>query len=102
MNIWMKIVAVALVALVFGVAAAQKPEGKRGVFALLVVGQQVSLKEAASGYTIGVIPGIPLAHKVIEIGGDYIVLEDPAGVTQTRIPITAVKAVTVTKLLKDK
>ncbi|MFO0822538.1 MAG: hypothetical protein U0792_05360 [Gemmataceae bacterium] len=101
MNPRLLLVVMALLALVAGVAA-QKAEAKKGVFASLEVGQQVSLKETASGYTIGVMPGIPLAHKVIEVGSDYIVLEDPAGVTQTRIPITSVKAVTVTKLPKDK
>ena len=94
--------AVAVAALAVAVAAAPKAEPKKGLFAPLEVGQQVGLKEAAGGYTISVMPGVPLGLKVIEVGGDYVVLEDPTGTTQTRIPITAVRAVVVTKLPKDK
>lgn len=96
------VVTVALVALAAAVAAAPKAEAKKGLFAPLRVGQQVGLKEAAGGYTISVMPGIPLGQKVIEVGTDYVVLEDPTGTTQTRIPATAVRAVVVTKLPRDK
>jgi len=96
------IMAIALAALVVAVAAAPKAEAKKGLFAPLEIGQQVGLKEAAGGYTISVMPGIPLGQKVIEVGSDYVVLEDPTGTTQTRIPATAVRAVVVTRLPKDK
>ena len=96
------IAAVALVALAVGVAAAPKAEAKKGLFAPLEVGQQVGLKEAGGGYTITVMVGVPLGQKVVEVGTDYVVLEDPTGMTQTRIPVTAVRAVVVTKLPKDK
>ena len=39
-----------------------------------------------------------LGHKVIEVFSDYIVIEDLAGVNQTRIPIYSIKSVLVTKL----
>ncbi len=36
---------------------------------------------------------VPLGHKIIEIGDDFVVLEDLAEVTQTTIPVYSVKAV---------
>src|SRR4051794_21059893 len=95
------IAAVASVILPVGVAAAPKAEARKGLFAPLEVGQQVGLKEAAGGYTITVVAGVPLGQKVVEVGTDYVVLEDATGTTQTRIPATAVRAVVVTKLPKD-
>jgi hypothetical protein len=65
------------------------------------VGQQVGLKETHAGYTITVMAGVPLGQKVVEVGTDYVLLEDPTGATQTRIPVTAVRAVVVTRLSKD-
>ena len=93
---------VASIVLAVAVAAAPKAEPKKGLFAPLEVGHQVGLKEGAGGYTISVMPGIPLGQKVVEVGTDYVVLEDPTGTTQTRIPVTAVRAVVVTRLPKDK
>lgn len=95
-------VAAAVLAVVVSVAAAPKAEANKGVFAPLEVGQQVGLKEGASGYTISVVPGVQLGQKVVEVGTDYVVLEDPTGTTQTRIPVTAVRAVVVTRLPKEK
>ena len=39
-----------------------------------------------------------LGHKVIEVLGDGVVVEDVAGVSQTRIPIYSIKSVVVTTL----
>ena len=65
---------------------------------MLDVGQEVNLKAASGGYEIGVFkanPG-PLGHKVVEVGADYVVLQDIRGnVTTTRIPIYSIKAVTI-------
>lgn len=44
------------------------------------------------------MPGVPLGSKVLEVGADYVVVQDAAGVTETRIPITAVRAVVVTRV----
>ena len=35
----------------------------------------------------------PLSHKVVEIGDDYIAVRDDAGVTECRVPMTAVRPV---------
>lgn len=94
-----KLVAVSVVAGVVAVLAAAAPKGeKAGVFAPLGKGQKVALKETPGGYTITAMPGVDLAYKVVEVGADYIVVVDAAGVTETRIPVYAVKAVTVTRL----
>ncbi|MFM8273042.1 MAG: hypothetical protein ACKODX_12010 [Gemmata sp.] len=96
------ITAVALIALAAAVAAAPKAEANKGLFAPLEVGLKVGLKEGAGGYTVSVVSGAQLSQKVVEVSADYVVLEDPTGTTQTRIPATAVRAVVVTRLPKEK
>jgi hypothetical protein len=97
------VVVLVVLSFVLGTAAAPRGGGRKaGLFAPLEVGQKVGLKERAGGYEIGVVPGVPLGHKVLEVGVDYVVLEDFAGVTETRIPVYAVRAVVVTRLPKEK
>jgi hypothetical protein len=79
-------------------AAAAPKGGGAGVFGPLEKGRKVTLKETPGGYLIVVVPGVELGHTVAEVGADYVVLADAAGVTETRIPVYAVKAVTVTRL----
>lgn len=77
----------------------EQPAKKPGVLVVLEKGMPVSLKESGSGYVIGYLPDLKVnSHKVIEVGVDYVVVEDIAGITQTRIPIYSIKAVTVTKI----
>ena len=47
------------------------------------------------------LKNIPLGQKVIEVGVDYVVVEDAAGVTDTRIPVTSIKAITKLKVPKE-
>jgi hypothetical protein len=91
-------VGVLLVALATAVAAGPKQEKGGGIFAPLKEGQTVALKEAGGRFEIAVVPGLEAGHKVVEVGPDFIVLVDAAGVTETRIPVWSVKAVTVTRL----
>ncbi len=84
---------VAVVLLVAG--AEPKQEKTAGVFAPLVKGKTVALKEVAGRYEISVIPKVELGHKVVEVGPEFLVLEDIAGTTETRIPVYSVRAVTV-------
>lgn len=93
-----RVVAVLAVAGVVAVIAAAAPRGeKAGVLAPLEKGQRVALKETPGGYTITLMPGLDLGSRVVEVGADYVVLLDPAGVTETRVPIYSVKAVVVTR-----
>ncbi|MBN9519372.1 hypothetical protein J0H58_12755 [bacterium] len=71
------------------------PATRRTVFSHLKVGQPVTLKERAGLYEVGTVDdGGVLTHKVAEVGDDYIAVRDEAGVAESRIPVTAVRAVT--------
>lgn len=71
--------------------ASGQEKGRKGFLSVLKEGQAVVLKEAAGRYELTVMEG---GHKVIEIGPDYVVVEDLAGVTETRIPVYSIKSIT--------
>ena len=61
---------------------------------MLKVGQAVSLKDEGSAYSISFIePEVPLGHTVVEIGENYVVVRDIAGITDTTVPVYSLKAV---------
>ena len=67
-----------------------------GVLATLKGGQAINVKESGERYLLTVIDGdskLPQPHTVIEVGQDFVVVEDFTGLNETRIPITSVKAV---------
>lgn len=97
-RIYMLITVVGLV----GLVAAATPGPPRGALSPLSVGQVVTLKEVGGGYQINVSPGLPAGHKVTEVGADFVVVEDPIGSTEIRIPVTSVRAVVVTRALQVK
>ena len=67
---------------------------KRTTFSDLKVGDNVGLKDLGERYQISVLDkGILQSHKIIEVGDDFIVLEDVAEVTRITIPVYAVKSV---------
>lgn len=82
------------------VASGQSPAKERGVLSVLHAGQAVNLQYSGNGYEISVLKNGPetLGHRVVDVFGDCVVIEDVAGVNQTRIPIYSVKSVVVTKL----
>jgi hypothetical protein len=70
------------------------PAARRTIFSTLKVGQAVTLKDKGGLYEIGTVDDAErLTHKVVEIGDDYIAVQDEVGLTDTRIPTTAVRAV---------
>ena len=71
-------------------AANGQEKGRKSFLSVLKEGQAVVLKEAAGRYEITLMEG---GHKVIEVGPDYVVVEDIAGVTETRIPIFSIKSI---------
>ena len=74
--------------------SADEPQKPTGVYSSLKVGQHVTLKNEGTAFTISYFDEeTPLAHKVVEVGTDFIVLQDAAGVAETTIPIYAVTAV---------
>ena len=83
-------------------ASGQAPAQPQGLLAVLRAGQAVNLKESSGRYEIGVFEKGPdvLGHKIVEVGTDYVVLQDIAGVSESRIPIFSIKSVTMWKVFK--
>ena len=100
-SILVGIVAVFLVSGLF-TASGQAPAQPHSVFAVLRPGQAVNLKESNGRYEISIFDNGPevLGHKVVEVASDYVVLQDIAGISETRIPIFSIKAVTTWKVFK--
>lgn len=71
--------------------ASGEEKGRKSFLSVLKEGQRVVLKESAGRYEITVMEG---GHKVIEVGPDYVLVEDLAGVTETRIPVYSIKSIT--------
>jgi len=78
-------------------APAEKP---RPFFSALKAGQPVSLKEVAGRYEISTLEGVPgiQGYKVLEIGSDYLVLQDISGINEFYIPVWSIKAIIKVKL----
>lgn len=80
-------------------ATPQPPADKRpGLFSTLKVGQAVTIKERTGRYTVSTMDGIGGESRITEIGDDYIAVRDAAGLTETRVPVSAVSAVVHTAL----
>jgi len=77
--------------------ASGQDKARKGFLSMLKEGQGVMLKESAGRYEITLIEG---GHTIIEVGPDYVLLEDLAGVTETRIPVFSIKSITRFKGLK--
>jgi len=96
MRNWIWLVVVLAVATALGAQNAGKP---KGVFSMLKVGQAVGLKDEGAAYSIGFLePEVLQSHTVIEIGEDYVVLEDIAGVKETTVPVFSVKSIEKVRL----
>jgi len=74
---------------------------RKGFFSVLKEGQSVSVKDVGGRFDITLIRDVKLGQKVIEVGNDYIVVEDVAGVTETRIPVYSIRSIVRLKLPKD-
>ena len=64
-------------------------------------GQTISVREVGGRYEISVMKRMPVGHKVLEVGIDYILVEDPASVTETRIPVYSIKSIVTLKVPKE-
>ena len=74
---------------------------RKGFLSVLKEGQSVSVKEVAGRYEITLIKDVKLGQKVIEVGSDYIVVEDAAGITETRIPVYSIKSIVKLKVPRE-
>lgn len=108
----------ALVMVLFGAAsytikpatASQKPalepakepvKQGEGFFFPIKVGDQVGVKEVGGRYKI-LIDWRPVGSKVVDVGKDYIALQDPGNMI-TRIPITSIVAIVdMSKTIEEK
>ncbi|MEO2036970.1 MAG: hypothetical protein ABGZ35_33265 [Planctomycetaceae bacterium] len=91
MKNWMWIVVLIAVATALGAQSAKNP---KGVFSMIKLGQAVNLKDQGAAYSISFMePEVPLGHTVVEIGEDYVVVRDIAGVKDVVVPVYSLKSV---------
>jgi hypothetical protein len=93
------VVATLLLAVTATSNAQDKP--KKTFLSALKEGSVVSAKEVSGKYEITIMKNAPVGSKVLEVGNDYVVLEDPAGVMETRIHVTSIKSIIRLKLPKE-
>ena len=84
-------------------ASAQSPDKPAGFLTTLKKGQSAIVKEIAGRFEINVMDGAlePLTHKIIAVADDYVVVEDIAGVTETRVPVYSIKTIVRLKVPKN-
>ncbi len=78
----------------FTVSGQAPDKPRKGFLSAITEGQSVTLKESAGRFEISTFDEGPamLGHKVVEVGADYVLLEDVAGVTTIRVPIYSIKS----------
>jgi len=84
------------------VASGQAPAKPHGILSVLHAGQPVSLADDDGGYRLNLFKDGPeiLGHKVVEVGSDFVVVEDIAGIQQLRIPVYSLKSIGITRIGK--
>ena len=93
------IAALALVAIGTFTLVGQNPENSPpGFLSVLKEGQAVTVKDSGGRYEITVMDDVRLSHRITEVGTDFLVAQDLAGVTTTRIPTYSVKSIVRVKL----
>lgn len=78
------------------ITTSQAPAQQRREFlSVLKPKQPVLIKEVAGRFTISTMDDLPdtLTHKVVEVGSDYVAVEDIAGFQQTRIPVYSISSI---------
>lgn len=98
----LSLVAVSLLALCSVAAQPDADPPKPGLFANLRKGQEVVLKDVGPSFEITILadqPG-PLGFTILEVGQDFLVLRDIAGVQEVRIPVYAIKSIATISMPK--
>jgi hypothetical protein len=97
--------AMVLVSLVAFFTFAALGEGRHqpqaNFLSLLKTGQEIALKEVAGRYEISLMDDLPLSHKITAIGPDFLVVEDTAGVVESRIPVYSIRSIVTLKTPKN-
>ncbi len=78
---------------VFTTTMASQVKQGQGFLAALREGQLLNIRENAGRYEITLMNDLKIGQKVIEVGADYLVIEDFSGVTETRIHVTSIKSI---------
>ena len=86
----------------FSVTAQAPAERQTNILSALKEGQPVSIKEVSGRYEISTLEGVPgvLGYKVMEIGVEYLVVQDISGINEIHIPVWSIKAIIRVKLPK--
>lgn len=88
------IVVVVIVLLGAGTYAEHDRNGPSGFLATLKSGQRINLKEHSTVYEIQTFDQSSIGQDTItEVGVDYVVVRDVAGITETRIPVYAIRSI---------
>ena len=96
------LVVFAVIAVATITVSGQAPDRSgRGFLSVLKEGQRVNLKEVSGRIEITANKDLQLGQKNIELGTDFIAVEDIAGVTETRIPIYSIKSVVQIEIPKN-
>ena len=82
-----------LCAATFSTASQGQEVRSKSFLSNLQVGQIVLVSEPGGRYELRIIKGLEVGHKVLEVGTDYVLLEDAGGVTETMIPVTSIRSV---------
>lgn len=91
--------AFALVAISTFTVVGQNPAKPNPTFlSVLKEGQTVTVKESGGRYEITLMDDARLSHRITEVGSDFVVAQDVAGVTTIRIPTVSIKSVVQVKL----
>jgi hypothetical protein len=91
---------VSIIALSLFAAQPDQKEPPTGVFAGLHKGEPIALKELVSCFEITVFPDGPetLGFEVVEVGHDFVAVRDASGIREVRIPVYAIKSITVMRV----
>jgi hypothetical protein len=101
MNPLRSILVLSLLLLVIPTTCNGQHNPRKTFLSALKEGQVVIVKEVAGKYEITVMKDLPAGSKVLEVGTDYILLEDPSGLLETRIHVTSIKSIIRVKLPKE-
>lgn len=101
MNTFRSTLVLALLLLVIPATSYGQDKPKKNFLSALKEGSVVTVKEVGGRYEITVMKNAPVGSKVLEVGTDYVLLEDPAGVIETRIHVTSIKSIIRLKLPKE-
>jgi hypothetical protein len=76
-------------------------ENRTFILDILKRGQLVLVKEAGGRFEITQMDDLKVGHKVLEIGNDFVLVEDFSALTETRIPVTSIKSLVKLKLPRE-